>query len=94
MVFAIGVALVLASAFVACLPLFQGEVAARVPGGADDTRARLEKQKRDAYAAIREAEMDLQMGKLARADYELIRAAEEARALEALRALGPEDGKR
>jgi hypothetical protein len=94
MVFVVGVAFVLASAFVVCLPLFRTEVSEGLPGDADDTRARFEKQKREAYSAIREADMDLEMGKLARADYEIIRAAEEARALEALRALEREDGER
>jgi hypothetical protein len=46
--------------------------------------ARWEKQKADAYAALKEAEFDLQMGKLTDADYQLLREKYEARALEAL----------
>ena len=91
MVFVIGIAVILTSAFVVCLPLLLSEPPAAGTDGAADTRARFEKQKRDAYAAIRDAEMDLQMGKLARADYEAIRATQEAKALEALRALGGDD---
>ncbi len=45
---------------------------------------RWEKQKADAYAALKEAEFDLQMGKLTDADYQLLREKYEARALEAL----------
>jgi len=46
--------------------------------------ARWEKQKTDAYAAIKEAEFDRQMGKLTDEDYQLLREKYEARALEAL----------
>jgi hypothetical protein len=45
---------------------------------------RWEKQKTDAYAAIKEAEFDRQMGKLTDEDYRLLREKYEARALEAL----------
>jgi hypothetical protein len=90
MVFAVGVGLILAAALVVCLPLFRPAPLDAAAGSPDDARARWQKQKREAYAAIKEAELDFQMGKLATADYDLLRAAEEARALEALRAL--EDG--
>jgi len=43
-----------------------------------------EKQKTDAYAAIKEAEFDLQMGKLTAEDYHALREKYEERALEAL----------
>src|SRR6266850_3796841 len=43
-----------------------------------------EKQKTEAYAAIKEADFDLQMGKLTREDYHTLREKYEARALEAL----------
>src|SRR5262245_27835391 len=46
--------------------------------------ARWEKQKADAYAALKEAECELQIGKLTDADYLLLREKYEARALEAL----------
>ena len=54
---------------------------------ADPERYRLEKEKELAYAAIKEAEFDLEMGKLSAEDHALIRAKYEARALEALEAL-------
>ncbi len=47
-------------------------------------RARWEKQKTDAYAAIKEAEFDKQMGKLTEEDYQLTRRKYETRAVEAL----------
>jgi hypothetical protein len=46
--------------------------------------AHWEKQKTDAYAAIKEAECDLQMGKLTSEDYHALREKYEARALQAL----------
>jgi len=46
--------------------------------------ARWEKQKADAYAAIKEAEFDRQMGKLTDEDYRLLREKYETQALEAL----------
>jgi len=47
-------------------------------------RARWEKQKTDAYAAIKEAEFDKQMGKLTEEDYQLTRRKYDTRAVEAL----------
>ena len=49
-----------------------------------DHAARWEKQKTDAYAAIKEAEFDKQMGKLTEEDYQLTRRKYETRAVEAL----------
>jgi len=46
--------------------------------------ARWEKQKADAYAAMKEAEFDRQMGKLTDEDYQMLRDKYEVRALEAL----------
>jgi hypothetical protein len=46
--------------------------------------AHWEKQKTDAYTALKEAEFDLQMGKLTVEDYQALRDKYEARALEAL----------
>ncbi len=87
MVFAVGVGLILVAALVVCVPLFRAVPLDAAPDAPADARARWQKQKQDAYAAIKEAELDMQMGKLAQADFELIRTAQEARALEALRAL-------
>lgn len=51
---------------------------------ADEHIIRWEKQKTDAYTAIKEAEFDFQMGKLTPEDYQALRRKYEARALEAL----------
>ena len=53
----------------------------------DPERYRLEKEKELAYAAIKEAEFDLQMGKLSPEDHAVLREKYEARALAALEAL-------
>jgi hypothetical protein len=87
MEFVIGLGLILVAALVVAAPLFQPEPTAAAPGTGEDATERWEKQKRAAYAAIKEADLDLEMGKLSPADYETMRAAQEARALEALRAL-------
>jgi hypothetical protein len=45
---------------------------------------RWERQKKEAYAAIKEAEFDRQTGKLTQEDYDFLREKYEARALEAM----------
>lgn len=50
----------------------------------EDEATRWEKQKADAYAAVKEAEFDRQMGKLTDEDYQVLREKYEGRALEAL----------
>jgi hypothetical protein len=82
--FLTGLLFIAAIAFFVAFPLFTPE-AAREPQQAGDTQvARWEKQKTDAYAAIKEAEFDLQMGKLTLEDYQALREKYETRALEAL----------
>jgi hypothetical protein len=82
--FLTGLLFIAAIAFFVAFPLFAPE-AAREPEQVGDTPvARWEKQKTDAYAAIKEAEFDLQMGKLTPEDYQALREKYEARALEAL----------
>ncbi len=71
------------AAFVA-FPLFSPSEKRESPAEPESQAARWEKQKADAYAALKEAEFDLQMGKLTDADYQLLREKYEARALEAL----------
>lgn len=74
-----------ASAFVA-VPFFRPHAAgpaAPVPG----ERERWERQKRQALAAIKEAELDHRMGKLSDADLATMRARFETQALEAMAAL-------
>jgi hypothetical protein len=87
MIFITGLGIILAAAMIVCLPLFRG-VLAEDEAGAGDARAGWERQKREAYKAIKEADLDFQMGKLTAEDYEAIRGTEENRALEALSALG------
>ena len=85
-VFLLGLAvIVIASLFVAA-PLFQPDGAAP----ADDTdgdRERWERHKRQALAAIKEVELDHQMGKVSDEDLAGMRARFEAQALEAMAAL-------
>lgn len=53
----------------------------------DPERYRWEKEKDLAYAAIKEADFDLEMGKLSAEDHAALRSKYEARALAALAAL-------
>jgi len=88
MIFVIGLGIIFGAAMIVCMPLLRGVSAeAGAVGGEEADRAGWEKQKREAYSAIKEADLDFQMGKLAPDDYRAIRKAEESRALEALRAL-------
>jgi hypothetical protein len=73
----------LIAAFVA-FPLFSPTEETRALDDPENPVARWEKQKTDAYAALKEAEFDRQMGKLTDEDYQLLREKYEARALEAL----------
>jgi hypothetical protein len=93
MVFVVGVALVMTAALIVCVPLLSARPREDVRAGAIDAALRWEKQKRDALSAIREAELDHQMGKLSPDDYEVIRAAQEHRAVEAMKALEGSDRK-
>jgi len=91
--FASIVIVVVAAAFVA-MPLFRPEPVAE--GGASagpvvlrtaSERQTFERQKADAYAAIKEAEFDYQMGKLSDVDFKLVREKYAAQAIEAIAAL-------
>lgn len=87
LVYFLGLVLIAAIAWLVSAPLL---VAGRGTIGlptADVERYRLEKEKELAYAAIKEAEFDFQMGKLSAEDYTLLRGKYEARALEAIAAL-------
>jgi hypothetical protein len=85
------VVILLASAFVAA-PLFQGVEAGVVPVD-DQEAARWERQKRQALAAIKEIELDHQLGKLSEEDLASMRARFEGQALEAMAALERRSGK-
>jgi hypothetical protein len=71
------------AAFVAS-PLFTLEVAQEPEHKTDENLVYWEKQKTEAYAALKEADFDLQMGKLTQEDYRALRKKYEERALEAL----------
>ena len=90
LLFAVGLVLIGAIAIMVALPLratAQGSdaEAQATDGSAErEKTAEWEKQKADAYSAIKEAEFDRQMGKLSEEDYRFIREKYEARAVEAL----------
>ena len=88
LVYVVGLAVVAGVAYWLALPLLAGVAAepAAAPHG-DPERYRLEKEKDLAYAAIKEAEFDFQMGKLSPEDHAALRDKYEARALAALAAL-------
>ena len=79
-----GLLLVGAIAVFVAAPLFKPEREPYNLGAQEGQATRWEKQKADAYAAIKEAEFDQQMGKLTKEDYHILREKYEARALEAL----------
>jgi hypothetical protein len=85
LLYLLGLLLISAIALAVSAPLFSynAEQTLLLPEPENEA-ARWEKQKTDAYSAIREAEFDRQMGKLTDEDYQLLRGQYEARALEAL----------
>lgn len=90
MTIAIGVILIaLSAAFVAAPFLRPGspDIAQTPVAPSSLERQRLERQKLEAYAAIKEAEFDRRMGKLSDADFTAIRDKYSAQALEAITAL-------
>jgi hypothetical protein len=85
-VFALGVTVVIAVAAFVAAPLWAGsERLAALDAG--DERERWERQKRQALLAIRETELDHQMGKLSDEDLARMRTRFEQQALEAIDAL-------
>ncbi len=88
-VFLLGLAVILVTAVFVAAPLFASgrRVELEIP---DDPRLRWERQKRQALAAIKEAELDHQTGKLSDEDLQGLRARLEAQALEAIAALEKE----
>jgi hypothetical protein len=87
-IFCLGLALILGAALVVAAPLFQP--APEAPTLPPAEREALERRKRQALAAIREAELDHRMGKLSDEDLKTMRARFEAQALEAMTALEKE----
>lgn len=91
-VFALGVAVVVAVAAFVAGPLWGGvERLAEVGGG--DEHLRWERQKRQALLAIRETELDHQMGKLSEDDLQRMRTRFERQAMEAIDALEREEAR-
>jgi hypothetical protein len=82
-----GLLVVAAVAVAIATPLLRPHAAAPPAPTTDPERYRLEKEKELAYAAIKEADFDLQMGKLSAEDHAALREKYEARALAALAAL-------
>ena len=85
--YAAGLAIVAAVAWAVAAPLLRAAPITPTYASADPERYRLEKERDLAYAAIKEAEFDLQMGKLSDEDYATLRRTYEDRALAALAAL-------
>ena len=86
-VFLLGLALVAVASFFVSAPLFRWPATGAEPIGRPGDRERWERQKRQALAAIKEAELDHRMGKLSDDDLASMRARFEAQALEAMAAL-------
>jgi hypothetical protein len=86
-VYLAGLLVVAAVAWAVAHPLLAPSGARGARPMLDPERYRLEKQRDLAYAAIKEAEFDHQMGKLSADDYALLRRKYEDRALDALAAL-------
>lgn len=85
-VFTVGLLIVLVVAGWVAGPLF-GAPERMDPAAEPSARDRWERQKLQALAAIKETELDYEMGKLSAEDYERMRARFEERALEAMSAL-------
>ena len=84
--FLAGLAVIATASFFVAAPLFRPRpvtLPAELPG----EHERWERQKRQALAAIKEAEIDHRMGKLSDDDLAAMRARFEAQALEAMAAL-------
>ena len=84
LLYLLGLLLISVVALAVSAPLFSLNAEQDLPPEPASEGARWEKQKTDAYSAIKEAEFDRQMGKLTDEDYHLLREKYEARALEAL----------
>ena len=81
-----GFAIVLVVALFVAAPLF-GAPEPAIAEGTPSERDRWEREKRQALAAIKETELDHQMGKLSDDDYGRMRERFERQALDALAAL-------
>jgi hypothetical protein len=88
MTLALGILLAVAAAAYVALPFLRSATADPIARPqSPTTRERWERQKVDAYAAIKEAEFDLRMGKLSDDDFAAQREKYGKQALEAIEAL-------
>lgn len=87
LVYLAGLILIAAVALGIAGPLLWPRATTTVAAEVDPECYRLEKEKELAYAAIKEADFDLEMGKLSSEDHAALRTTYEARALAALEAL-------
>src|SRR5437867_3307562 len=85
MTIAIGILIIVTVVAFVAAPFLAGESAAEGPGA--PARGQLERQKREAYTAIKEAEFDYRMGKLSDADFAELREKYSAQALQAISTL-------
>ena len=85
-IFVVGLAIIAVASVFIVAPLFRPTPAGAPPPEPGEAE-RWERQKRQALAAIREAELDHQMGKLSDEDLGTMRARFEAQAFEAMTAL-------
>jgi hypothetical protein len=87
MTFAAGLALIAAVCIVVAWPFFRRQARdGSTPAAGEEVR-RWERQKVEAYGAIKDAEFDFQTGKMSELDFRFIRDKYAARALEAIAAL-------
>lgn len=87
LVYVAGLLVIAGVAVAVAAPLLWPHAHAGGPATTDPERYRLEKEKELAYAAIKEADFDREMGKLSAEDHAALREKYEARALAALAAL-------
>ena len=81
----IGAVLIVAAAAFVAAPFLRSEPPVEMIGA--PPRGQLERQKLDAYAAIKEAEFDYRMGKLSDTDFTALRERYSAQAVQAIAAL-------
>ena len=85
-IFLLGLVLIAVVSFFVAAPLFRAR-AETAPTPSHGERERWERQKRQALAAIKETELDHEMGKLSDEDFARMRERFERQALDALAAL-------
>jgi len=86
-VYLAGLAIIVAVAVGIAAPMLRPRAEGVAGPTTDPERYRLEKEKELAYAAIKEADFDFEMGKLSIEDHATLRSKYEGRAMAALAAL-------